>query len=566
MGVSLLVGSTFAKWAVTDNADPFVMTVSVGGLPVEAGYYLTFESDNYSPSGSHAIKFDSSSEDKAKKFNVTITDDTNARIYYFNGNTYEKDKTPFPFTMGETHGFVSLSSDTLTFNTDRSGNVFSFYLTNEDKLYVDDETYKDFDGYYVTYQDEAYAFKSSNKLTSFESGDNLATGSFDFEASKSFKVEHFNGRRGIISSPFKQAANYPNFLSSSYDDEVMTIKDAATYKLMVSRGDNHVYFANESLSSLSGYYILYAPDYSYKTGVRMEDITGVNIAEASIDVAANTTIKIKYVDAVNDVVSGNYKQAGTASYLDTLDQSETLTFNKADKYDFYLKDNGEIYTAIGSYQTVYLDAGGTSLWEKPIQGKMIYFTNNQNWSEVKIHMWKDGGESTTWPGENMTYLCNNDYGQGIYYYEVPSQYDKVIFNNGSGTQTVDTPISSFSDGTLFYPDGTEDGKYKVSNFTYKSPRVGPLFYAWVWEYGKDGRWVELTASETKVGKYEMTVHSYEDMLVFARCAWAPTHSDGSELNDSTYVWNKTIDTSIPGDGYCYTMTDWNEGDWSSNPI
>ena len=572
VGVSLLVGSTFAKWAVTDNADPFVMTVSVGGLPVEAGYYLTFESDNYSPSAPSAIKFSTDSvENKAYKQNISISSGDKARIYYFNGNTYEKDKTPYVFTMGEAHGFLSLTDSTLTFDTSRSGSVFSFYLNNEDKLYVDDETYRDFNGYYVTYQDEAYAFKAANKMISYESGKNLADGSFAFEASKSFKVEHFNGLRGIISSPFKQAANYPNFLSSSYDDSVMTIKDAATYHLMVSRGDSHVYFANESLSSLNGYYILYAPDYSYKTGVKMEDITGDNIAEASLDIAANTTIKIKYVDAVNDTISGDFKQAGTPSYLDTPDQSETLTFNKPDKYDFYLKSTGEIYTAIGSYQTVYLDAGGTSLWEAPLAGKMIYFTNNQSWSNVNIHMWKDGGESTVWPGETMTYLCDNEYGQGIYYYEVPSTYDKVIFNNGS-SQTVNISIASSSDGTLFYPDGMEDGKYKVTETTYKSPRVGPIFYAWVWEYGKDGRWVEMTPSATKTGKYEMTIHSYEDMVIFARCAWAPTHSDGQELNDPMYVWNKSINLGIPGDGYCWAVEDWGSGtnvcpgDWSENPI
>ena len=564
-GVALMAGSTVAQWAVTDNADSFSITVSLDGMPVPEGYYLTFESDDYSPTAASAVKMSSDASNKAKANNITILDGTKAKIYYFDGLTYEKDKTDLSYALGEPHGFASLSSHVITFDTDRSGNVFSLYLNNEDKLYIDDEVYASYSGYYLTYSDDNYAFRSENLMNDTPSSGNAAEESVTLSANKAFRIEHFEGRRGIISSANEQAANYPHFTTSGAGDSLIQIKEAATYKLMVSSSDNKVYIANDALSSLNGYYLTYSPNYDYRSGVKFGPGSGTNLGELSVDIAANTTVKIIYVDAVNDTVSSTKYLQGDASksYLSTLGDSETLTFNKADTYDLYLANDNKVYTAIGSYNTIYLKTSNE--WNQTIANKkMIYFVNNYRWSNVNAYVFKEGGSgATSWPGTAADYVENNEYGQGIYSVEIDtSSYDSVIFN-GSGAQTVDINISGYQDSTELYGNGWQDGKLKVAaNTGYRPVRTGPHFYAWVWETGQTGRWVALTSSTAHSGYLEMTIHSYETNLIFARCAYVPTSTDGSELNDYR-VWNKTSDLTISGSNNCYTVSGWNSGSWST---
>lgn len=69
-------------------------------------------------------------------------------------------------------------------------------------------------------------------------------------------------------------------------------------------------------------------------------------------------------------------------------------------------------------------------------------TNNYNWSSVYCYYWSDSNtKMVVWPGTAMTKSGTNDYGQSIYTIEIPSDAEYVIFNNGSGTQTVNIPIT-----------------------------------------------------------------------------------------------------------------------------
>lgn len=70
------------------------------------------------------------------------------------------------------------------------------------------------------------------------------------------------------------------------------------------------------------------------------------------------------------------------------------------------------------------------------------FTNNYNWNNVYCYYWSNSNTTmTSWPGKAMTYSSTNDLGQKIYTIEIPSSAEFVIFNNGSGTQTVDVPVT-----------------------------------------------------------------------------------------------------------------------------
>ena len=69
------------------------------------------------------------------------------------------------------------------------------------------------------------------------------------------------------------------------------------------------------------------------------------------------------------------------------------------------------------------------------EGHTIYFMNNNNWSKVNCYMWnEDQGNANNagWPGEAMT-----DEGDGVWSYDIKGDYNMVIFNNGSGSKTLD---------------------------------------------------------------------------------------------------------------------------------
>lgn len=88
------------------------------------------------------------------------------------------------------------------------------------------------------------------------------------------------------------------------------------------------------------------------------------------------------------------------------------------------------YGATGDNGTEYT---GEAVYTKkdPSTVLTIYFDNSlTKWSNVLIHHWKV--EETSWPGKPMT-LVNGD----VWSYTLPDGTTGVVFNNGSGAQTVD---------------------------------------------------------------------------------------------------------------------------------
>jgi len=65
--------------------------------------------------------------------------------------------------------------------------------------------------------------------------------------------------------------------------------------------------------------------------------------------------------------------------------------------------------------------------------KNVYFTDALGWGDIHVYYWNDGPE---WPGVAMTELYTNEYGQKVYYCELPDDVEGVIFN-GNGNQTGD---------------------------------------------------------------------------------------------------------------------------------
>lgn len=114
--------------------------------------------------------------------------------------------------------------------------------------------------------------------------------------------------------------------------------------------------------------------------------------------------------------------------------------------------------------------------EKLNKNVSIYFTNNKGWKSVNVYAYNSDAtaENKTWPGEEMTFLTTNDYGEEVYSLTIDtSLYDRIIFNNGNGgEQTINIPVSCTSSG--FFISGGSSTAYQVGVYPYGRTSEGTV--------------------------------------------------------------------------------------------
>ncbi len=104
------------------------------------------------------------------------------------------------------------------------------------------------------------------------------------------------------------------------------------------------------------------------------------------------------------------------------------------------------------------------------ESELFFFTNNNNWPQIHAYRFNSttSAEKTTWgDAPVMTYLCNNDYGQGIYVIRIDdlNDYNAIIFRDTANHQTVDIILDSaeFAGHNAFYLNGEMSGSsYQVA--------------------------------------------------------------------------------------------------------
>ncbi len=96
----------------------------------------------------------------------------------------------------------------------------------------------------------------------------------------------------------------------------------------------------------------------------------------------------------------------------------------------------------------------------------VTFTNSRYWSgSIYCYYWsKYDTTLSTWPGVKMTSAGTNSYGQSLYTVEVPSEAEYIIFDNNSGSQTVN--ITFDGSELCYYAKSTTDasGHYEVGTW------------------------------------------------------------------------------------------------------
>ena len=149
------------------------------------------------------------------------------------------------------------------------------------------------------------------------------------------------------------------------------------------------------------------------------------------------------------------------------DLSSYYTYSSYDQYMALKKayKSGAAQSTLTSLQTALYEIAGVKPSE--IGGDItIYFTNTNNWSNVYAHIWGSAGDKASWPGTKMTFVRNNSSGKGIYKISFSfDDYQKIIFTNNSGEQTVDITLSGES-GIGYYLSGGSGKAFTVTSYTY----------------------------------------------------------------------------------------------------
>ena len=71
----------------------------------------------------------------------------------------------------------------------------------------------------------------------------------------------------------------------------------------------------------------------------------------------------------------------------------------------------------------------------------VYFKNSENYANVYAYYWSsENGRMIDWPGKKMTFVAGEE---DIYYVEITSDVEKIIFNDGSSRQTVEQDFVGF---------------------------------------------------------------------------------------------------------------------------
>ncbi len=282
------------------------------------------------------------------------------------------------------------------------------------------------------------------------------------------------------------------------------------------------------------------------------------VATAEINISAGT-----YKFKINDSDGNWYGNGGTI--VDTTTATSSIGWEMdASAGDCTLQASGGTYTFSFNTNTKYLTItkSGSSVTpttessssSTPVSAKYtVKFTNNQGWSSVYLYAWNHstGAKNAEWPGVKLTDKATNTYGEEQFTASIDNTYDRIIFNNGSGTQTVDI-TNETRDGSVtgYYPKSQTNGKWEVGTWevqpaTTAAPTAAPTTIA--------PTTVEPTTEPVEPETQEPT--SSEPATVEPTTA-APTEpaenyyvpSDGTPINLAEKIEREAEDTALSGIG------------------
>lgn len=195
-----------------------------------------------------------------------------------------------------------------------------------------------------------------------------------------------------------------------------------------------------------------------------------------------------YAYSNNKCINGDVDKNGTLNILDATqiqkilaklveaddEQNQLSDFNCDKKIN--ILDATEIQKVLAKINEMPVEPVEKPVVGEPISDNVnIYFTNSKSWPEVYFYFYnsKTGEECSAWPGEKTVFFAKDREGKDIHRYNVDvSKFDRVIFNNGDGKQTLETPISKAS--SAFYPASGKGKNIAPSNYGYLDNATGTI--------------------------------------------------------------------------------------------
>lgn len=172
------------------------------------------------------------------------------------------------------------------------------------------------------------------------------------------------------------------------------------------------------------------------------------------------------------------------------------------------------------------------------QGRTVYFSNSNGWSNVNIYSWYTQGDEITasWPGDAMTHVSGD-----VYSYVLPGDAENVIFNNGS-SQTEDLALPSLDTNLNMYDYASQTWKA----YSEGGNKGGLFLFGYI-----NGADYACEDDAANMGEYEFvsgtltacfTQDSYVAVKRENNAAWYMTDGWlGTDVNSATLY-----DTSITG--------------------
>lgn len=223
---------------------------------------------------------------------------------------------------------------------------------------------------------------------------------------------------------------------------------------------NHIIFSNAGASQTAdldmgqvGY--LYNPETNqwtlYQEGIELpvEKTPVIKASVESSEFKGSMTVTFSVENAKKATIQVN----GTT---ETFTDSITKTFT--DTAEVNIEAVNETKSATKSYKY-------TKIQEQQSETITIYFTNNQNWNDVYAYTWGGSEKASSWPGDKMIYIGLNEFNEKVYQITIAADVTGLIFNNGSGAQTVDI-TSGITDGLGYYISGSSGAKSSVGTYVY----------------------------------------------------------------------------------------------------
>lgn len=159
----------------------------------------------------------------------------------------------------------------------------------------------------------------------------------------------------------------------------------------------------------------------------------------------------------------------------------TFSFNKNTKYLTITKSSSQTDTTAQATTAEATTEAATEATTEASGKYTVKFTNNKGWSNVYLYAWSNstGVSNASWPGVQLTDKTTNDYGEEQFTASIDDSFDRLIFNNGSGTQTVNI-TNTTRDGSItgYYPKTQTNGKWEVGTWEVQAastaaPTVAP---------------------------------------------------------------------------------------------